>query len=223
MTFSKRFGFIDAGKDDGSFSQIEAALKSASWIGQVPWLYWAHDWLIPLIGNHLGISARHGSLRNFAAQEVEQRKSRGSNHPDILEKLMEVQKEKPEEMNDAAILSMAMSNVFAGSDTTAISISAILYYLCKFPTYKERLLDEINATDGSVRTDKCIALEVTKHMPYLQACISEALRCHPAVGMNLPRVTPYGGIEIDGKHISEGVWFNFLPSVFTWRSVERNS
>jgi len=36
VSFSKRFGFMDAGGDDGSFSQIEMALKSASWLGQVP-------------------------------------------------------------------------------------------------------------------------------------------------------------------------------------------
>lgn len=33
----------------------------------------------------------------------------------------------------------------------------------------------------------------------------EALRCHPAVGMSLPRVTPAGGIEIDNRFIPEGV------------------
>ena len=31
VTFSKRFGFMDAGKDDGSFASIEAALRSAAW------------------------------------------------------------------------------------------------------------------------------------------------------------------------------------------------
>ena len=42
-------------------------------------------------------------------------------------------------------------------------------------------------------------------MPYLQACMYEALRCHPAVGMSLPRVTPSGGIEIDNRIIPEVV------------------
>ena len=36
VSFSKRFGFMDVGKDDGSFKQIEGALKSAAWLGQVP-------------------------------------------------------------------------------------------------------------------------------------------------------------------------------------------
>ena len=205
MTFSKPFGYIAAGKDDGAFSQINTALKSGAWIGQVPWLYWAHDRLIPLIGNHLGIGARHGSIRNFAAQQIEQRKPPGGHYSDILEKLKGVQKKKPEEMNETAVLSMVTSNIFAGSDTTAISIGAVLYFLCKFPVYKQRLLAEVEAVEESGKIENCITLEVTKQMPYLQACLYEALRCHPAVGMTLPRVTPRGGIEIDGRFIPEGV------------------
>ena len=205
VTFSKPFGFVNAGKDNGSFSQIDAALGCAAWIGQVPWLYWAHERLLPVIGNRLAIGARHGSLRNIAIQQVENRKSRNSERPDILEKLRRVQKEKPEEMNETAVVSMVSSNIFAGSDTTAITIVALLYYLCTFPVYKQKLLAEIKAVDESAKISDCIALEVTKQMPYLQACIHEALRCHPAVGMTLPRVTPPGGIEINGHFIPEGV------------------
>lgn len=60
------------------------ALRSAAWLGQVPWLYWAHDALMPYIGNHLGINARHGGLRQFAAREINARKDRGSDRNDIL-------------------------------------------------------------------------------------------------------------------------------------------
>ena len=205
VTFSKAFGYVAAGKDDDTFSQIDAALGYAAWIGQVPWLYWAHDWLTPIIGNRLAIGARHGSLRDFAAQQIENRKIRGNDHPDILEKLIEVQKEKPKEMNHTAILSMVTSNVFAGSDTTAISIGAILYYLSKFPTYTQKLLAEIEAVETCSKIDTCITFEVTQQMPYLQACIYEALRCYSAVGMTLPRVTPARGIELDGRFLPEGV------------------
>lgn len=196
---------MDAGVDDGSFRQIEGALRSASWIGQVPWLYWMNDFLSPFIGNHLGINARHGSLRIFAASEITKRRDRGSNHQDILDKLLRVQKEKPEEMNDMAVLSMASSNIFAGSDTTAISIRSIIYYLLKNPDYKRKLVEEIDMRKSQGKLSTTVTLEESKHMPYLQACMYEALRCHPAVGMSLPRVTPVGGIEIDGCFIPEGV------------------
>lgn len=204
---------MDAGKDDGSFAQIEGALRSAAWIGQVPALYWLLDLLSPIIGNHLGITARHGGLRSFAAQEIANRKVRGSDHQDILDKLFEVQQENPEGMSNDNVLSMATSNVFAGSDTTAISIRSILYYLLKNPRCKRKLVEEIDTQMKEGRLTDSITLEQTKHMPYLQACLYEGLRCHPAVGMSLPRVTPTGGIETDGRYLPAGTVVGVNPWV----------
>ena len=206
VTFSRNFGFLERGLDDGSFKQIDGALKSAAWIGQVPWLYWLHDRFMPLIGNWLGVNARHGSLRQFAASQVESRKECKTDSKDILQMLQTVQHEKPSEMNDMGVLSMATSNIFAGSDTTAISIGAVLYHLCKNPVALNKLKQEMKSMENLVGHDDAIwPLEVANRMPYLQACIYEALRLHPAIGMSLPRTTPQGGIDIGGKYIPSGV------------------
>lgn len=219
ITFSKRFGFMDVGADDGAFAQIEGALRSAAWIGQVPWLYWLHDFTMPLIGNRLGITARHGSLRNFAMREIEARKDRGTDRKDILSKLFAVHKEKPTEFDDNAVVSMASSNIFAGSDTTAISTRAIIYYLLKNPQYKQRLVQEIDDMRRRGRISDPVSLEEANNMPYLQAVMYEALRCHPAVGMSLPRVVPSTGVEIDGHYIPGGTTIGVNPWV-VHRNVE---
>jgi cytochrome P450 len=118
VTFSKRFGFMDVGVDDGTFQQIKTVLRSASWVGQMPWLFWLNDYMMPYLGNFLALNARHGRIRDFAVREIANRKDRGSDHQDILSKLFEVQKGKPKEFNKADITSMAASNIMAGSDTT---------------------------------------------------------------------------------------------------------
>ena len=205
MTFSKRFGFMDTGSDNGFFAQIENVIRSGVWLGQIPAVYWIHDFLSPVIGNHLGITARNGRLRDFVASVVEDRKRAGSDHQDILAKLVDVQKQRPDEMNDANVLSMATSNVLAGSDTTAISTRSVIYHLLKNPDCKRKLVEEIDMQMKAVSSANVITLDQTKRMPYLQACLYEGLRLHPAIGMSLPRVTPAGGIEIDGHFIPEGV------------------
>lgn len=176
-------------------------LRSGAWLGQTPALFWIHDYLFPVIGNHLAVTARHGRLRDFASQEIESRKKVGSDHQDMLAKLLE------EEMNEVNILSMATSNVVAGSDTTAITTRSVIYHLLKNPECKKKLVEEIDMQMAEVGLTQPLTLEKTKHMPYLQACLCEGLRLHPAVGMSLPRVTPPGGIEIDGRFIPEGVGF----------------
>jgi cytochrome P450 len=207
VTFSKPFGFLAAGRDDGSFQAIDEALVSAAWIGQVPWLYWLHDRLMPVIGNWLGVNNRNGSLRQFAAKECDARKRRPSDRKDILSSLFAVKEAKPHEFDDNSVLSMASSNIFAGSDTTGISIGAVMYNLCKHPRCKDKLLEEIETTLEREKfdRDKNMPFEVGFAMPYLQACIYEALRMHPAVGMSLPRVVPPDGFEIEGVFLPGGV------------------
>lgn len=203
---------MDVGADDGSFQAIEMALRSAAWLGQVPWIFWLHDYLSPYIGNYLGITARNGSLRQFALRETEARKDRGSDRKDILSKLFAVHKERPVDFDYSDLVSMTSSNIFAGSDTTAISTRAIIYYLLKNPECKQRLVDEINQFRSQGKISDPVTLDEANNMPYLQAIMYEALRCHPAVGMSLPRVVPPGGTEIDGTYLAPGV--SILLAVF---------
>ncbi|KAF5517410.1 Cytochrome P450 monooxygenase gsfF [Colletotrichum aenigma] len=218
VTFSKRFGFMDVGSDDGSFKQIENALQSAAWIGQVPWLYWLHDYLSPVIGTWLGIASRHGSLRKFAAREVAARQDRGSDHQDILGKLLAVHHDKPDQFDNSDLVSMATSNIFAGSDTTAISIRAIIYYMLKYPEAKRKLVEEVDTLWQQGKLSDPVTVAESEKMPYLQAAMYEALRLHPAVGMTLPRVVPKGGYEIDGRFMPAGSVVGVNPWV-----VHRNT
>lgn len=214
VTFSKRFGFMDAGADDGTFAQIQGAIRSASWLGQVPWLYWLHDYLSPVIGNYLAITARHGSIRNFAVREIGARKDRGTDHKDLLGKLFDIRDQKPKEFDMTGVASMATSNVFAGSDTTALSIRAVIYYLLKNPKCKQKLVGEIDDLHAKGAVSDPVMLAEAEQMPYFQACLHEALRCHPAVGMTLPRVVPPGaGIDISGRRVAPGTIVGASPWV----------
>ena len=93
---------------------------------------------------------------------------------------MDVHIQRPGEMNDANVLSMASSNITAGSDTTAISTRAVIYHLLENPTRKRKLVKEIDMQMKAVGSATLITLEQTKRMPYLQACLYEGLRLHPA-------------------------------------------
>jgi hypothetical protein len=205
VSFSKRFGYLEAGEDDGTLGRIDTALQSLSWVGQVPWLFWLDHYLAPFIGHHLGLVLRHGTIRNYAAREVQARKGRPSEHDDILGQLFEVQKERPDQMPDNAVISIATANVFAGSDTTAITLRAIIHNLLTHPKCLAKLLHEIEEkkADGSINFP--IKFTQAAAMPYLQACISESLRLHPAVGMALPRVVPEGGLRVGNHFIRQGV------------------
>ncbi|KAH6658877.1 cytochrome P450 family protein [Truncatella angustata] len=206
VTFSKRFGFIDEGKDDGAFTMIDNILYCANWVGHIPWFYWINVWLSPVIGNRLAVMQRQGKLLNLAANEIKERKQRGTDHHDMLEQLFDVQREKPDKLDDISVTSMAASNIFAGSDSTSVSISAFLYHVLRNPDCKRKLIEEVDAKAEAENVSRgaVFDLDVINNMPYLQACMYEALRCHPAVGVSLGRVVPPVGMKIGGQYIPGG-------------------
>jgi cytochrome P450 len=100
---------------------------------------------------------------------------------------------------------MGLSNIIAGSDTTAVSLSSILYNLMKYPRTLRKLREEIKHCEEKGRCgNPNVSFKESQDMPYLQAVMKEALRIHAATGLPLWRVVPEGGVEICGYFFPEG-------------------
>lgn len=103
------------------------------------------------------------------------------------------------------IITQTSDNILAGSETTAIALRAILYYLIKHPSAKLKLFSEIDtANTSSLLSDPVQDREVREHLPYLNAVIKESQRLHPSQGLLFERVTPPSGAVICGRHIPAG-------------------
>jgi cytochrome P450 len=171
---------------------------------------------MPVFGNHLAINDKEGFVRDYTVRQVNGRMERGSDRPDILGKLFLVHKEKPSALTMANIMSVCSSNVGAGSDTTAISLRAIIWFLLTNPDKKVNLLKEIEDTAQEFGIVEAFDYQRSMKMPYLQAVIYEALRLYPAIGMALPRIVPPEGLSVGEKFIPGGVR---ISKVLIWRSL----
>lgn len=150
----------------------------------------------------------------FTVQQVQQRVSVPSDRRDFLSAFLQAKIEHPEIVSDRQVLSYANSNIFAGSDTTAISLRAILYYMLKSPPVLERVLDEINQLVGDRDCHQSpISFAESNQMPYFQAVMKEAMRMHPAVGLLLERVVPASGADISGTWLPGGTNVGICPWV----------
>lgn len=99
-----------------------------------------------------------------------------------------------------------LANVFlavdAGSDTTAIALTNVLFYLIKHPSALNKLREEV----ASIFTgDQVASYAKVKSLPYLKACLDESLRLSPPVPRGLERKTPPQGMEIAGEQIAGGI------------------
>jgi cytochrome P450 len=72
-------------------------------------------------------------------------------------------------------------------------------------TFGTQVSEEIHEAKLSGNLSQPATFNETLKLPYLQACIKEGLRIHPATGLPLPRLVPQGGATIAGQHLPEGV------------------
>ena len=98
-----------------------------------------------------------------------------------------------------------MTQVFAGSDTTAIALRAVLYFLMKHPEKMRKLQQEIDDASKFGKLSNPIRdQEARSEMPYLNALLKESMRLHPSVGLLLERHVPPGGATICDRYIPGG-------------------
>lgn len=83
-------------------------------------------------------------------------------------------------------------NILAGADTTATTLTAVLYHLLRNPAAHARLRAELEA--AALR--RPVAYADAAALPYLDAVVKEALRVHPGVGLLLERVVPAEGLAL---------------------------
>lgn len=106
----------------------------------------------------------------------------------------------------------AATLIFAGSETTATTLSGVTYLLAMNPEKHSKLKDEIRS---SFMSEHEIDVTNTK-LPYLQAVLNEGLRLYPAVpGSSMRKVLKgppaiISGFEIP-QNVSTGLCAIFSP------------
>ncbi|SPQ24146.1 bf063f20-0ead-4d8d-8658-a664e452a012 [Thermothielavioides terrestris] len=113
---------------------------------------------------------------------------------------------------DNVPLVWTFSNVIAGSDSTAVVMRTTMYNLLAHPSSLARLHREL--TDPAITLSRPYPrwAEVA-NLPYLDACVNEAVRLHPPFCLPLERVVPTGGVTICGRFFEQGTVVGMNPYV----------
>lgn len=227
MTYSKRHGFLEENRDiDGIIDYVANLFDYAAPIGQIPFLdlLFLKNPIWLLLGKY-GLVDGTFPVAKFARARMLERYPTSSNpksatilpsteptaeskKPDLLSKFVQAKYDRPEFMNDSLVMTMAVSMAFAGSETTAISLSSVFYYLLKNPRCMEEVYRELDskAKEGFFGDyeNGLVTWTESQKLPYLDACIKEAFRLHPAPGLTLERIVPPQGADIAGHFVKGG-------------------
>ncbi|KIW20254.1 hypothetical protein PV08_00829 [Exophiala spinifera] len=215
ILFSQKLGFLESGTDvAGIMADIRGKISYAACVGQIPFL----DRILTKNPLFLKIVPTH-PIVTFTLDRMKERVASmaygAGRKRDFLTRCMEAQARYPDIVTNRMIILYNGDNVAAGSDTTGIALRAIFYHLMKTPACLRRLVEEIDRAEEAGQLSNLVTWHESSRLPYLQACIKEAFRIHPVVGLIIERCVPKGGIVLRGHYLPEGTIVGMNPWVTT--------
>ncbi|KAK5629290.1 hypothetical protein RRF57_005005 [Xylaria bambusicola] len=214
ITYGERIGFLDHGVDIGGMMR---AIESSLAYGTLMGIYARFHRFAFAVMSFL--AGKKGAGREFIerlsksriAEEQDKRKAAGLEGKQagigaepFVSKFLAKYERDPETFSMAHVMAGCTANMAAGSDTTGVTLSAILYFLLKHPECLRKLREEIEEYRAKGLLSDSFAFKETQQMPYLQAVFKEGLRMHPATGLPMERVVPEGGATICNRFFPEG-------------------
>lgn len=201
------FGFLTERRDVGGYiGAVDIILPHAIRMGVLP----ASVRPLQVLMFPFSAQFRHSvSVFNALAASsralVDERLASGKGRPDMLQQVLNVSADKGPDFNILDVYTESYAAIFAGSDTTAIVLRAIVYYLCKNPDAYAKVQREIDEFDAAGKLGPIVTYAEAARMPYVVAVCKEAMRVFPSVALTLPRHVPGGGRTLCGYYIPAGV------------------
>jgi cytochrome P450 len=134
-------------------------------------------------------------------ENINKRRKSNEVHNDILQSMIDSKdSETGECLTDLEIIDECLILLFAGMDTTANSLTWILYEMIKNQSIYILVANEI--IEKFPNLNEPISLERAKgELRYLNAAILEGFRMHPVASAAIPREVPEGGMNINGHYL----------------------
>ncbi|KAL9615786.1 MAG: hypothetical protein Q9160_009260 [Pyrenula sp. 1 TL-2023] len=222
LTLGKSLGFLDNGVDVENFmQQSDKNLSLTALLSTMPWTaklfkfnpivgyFEKANTLFPVFSQHQISKRIAGFQDESSVRQSTEGKSSAFRTTDFLDLFLEASRiQRPPGYNYRLLMEWTLVNIMGGADTTAIALAAILYYLLKSPIKKQKLLKELHAAN----LPHPVSWKTSQQLPYLDACIKEAQRKHPVIGLGLGRAAT--GLEMpDGFTLDCGTNVSMNPWV----------
>jgi cytochrome P450 len=173
MTFSASPGFVEGRRDvSGIIGGMDWILRYAAIVGQIPWLY---AWVDPVLKFAMKIGLFdlgplmivtemvEKAVREYDEAPVEE----VSGRQDFLAYLRQEGKSTGEVLGKGELQNHLMNNLLAGSDTTAMALRAVFYFVVGDGRVYECLQREIDEADAEGRLGEFVSYSECLEMKYL--------------------------------------------------------
>lgn len=216
VAFSRSFGFLAEGRDvDGAIKTIDNSQAYNGIVGQIPEV----DFLLrrnPLWKFIPALNTKNALITRMALEEMSNRRPfdkenagllrTGDGRRDLMASLIQGHLKDPERFSEGDVFAVAHGAIFAGSDSTASTMQSFFWHVLSDRRVYAKLNEEIDqaVANESIPSTGNLSWNESQSLPYFQACLREAMRVRPAVGLNITRLVPPEGTELDGHHFKAG-------------------
>ncbi|KAL1854988.1 hypothetical protein Plec18170_004400 [Paecilomyces lecythidis] len=205
ITFGERFGFLDEGKDINKLIQnLDVGMSACSYFGVFTGLLPLQAIIFKLTNNEDSNYVQRFTERRVAITRSQKLDLQEDGPVYMAKKFIHAQEkgDGSKTFTDWDVKLNAGANIGAGSDTTSLSLSSVLFYIYRHPRCLERVRKELE--NSGLTSHSQLSFQQVQKLPYLQAAIKEALRMHPGTGLPMWRVVPEGGAIICGQYFPAG-------------------
>ncbi|KAI0468215.1 cytochrome P450 [Xylaria cf. heliscus] len=201
LTFGESFHALEKGEANTYIKDIRKAGIISSIASQLalllPILYYVP---VPGLGESLKVISDRMDV--YAITQLKRLRdevnSKLGDRPLLFSKLVQGGRVDGEALTEFELRNDAEAYIVAGSDTTSNTLTFLTWILCGQPAIKNQLVKELETLPANFTDDDL------KYLPFLNQCITEALRRFPVVPGGLPRYVPKGGSDIAGYWLPGG-------------------
>ncbi|KAH8813465.1 cytochrome P450, partial [Flagelloscypha sp. PMI_526] len=179
LVFGGGFSMIEDGEDKSGYRfLVENALAMLTPLVYIPWI----NNFLPYLAM---FGDSQGEILRFAEKCITERSRRQLAFRDLV--YFFAKEDEPEHLRPSrdAIVNDAFLGIITGSDSTVTTFSSLFYLLLSHPDKLAKLRAEIDALDEEELNN----LSRLAKLPYLNACIDEALRLFPPLLSQLNRAS----------------------------------
>lgn len=195
VAFGCDFGLVELGKYTPEMEDFELAAAVGAFRAEFTWLHDFLQWLrLPGLRYFAEASER---FMNYANVAVANARAGNIGTSNIFNAVLAEHEKDAAAMDDMTIKCEAVGLIAAGSGTTAVTLTYLVWAVLSRPDLQKRLEDEV----GALEELSDVQLE---ELPLLNAIIDESLRVYGAAPGSLPRVVPEGGATLSGYYVPAG-------------------
>lgn len=207
LAFGEAFGCLETSQYHPWVSMIFQSFKLGTWLQTASFFPWFKLAIFATIPK--GLREKREEHMRLTKKKLSRRMELGAERPDFIESLLRTKDGL--EMDLTQLQANSSVLIVAGSETTATLLSGVTYLLATNADALAKLTEEVRAT---FKNEGDIDYLSVSSLPYMLACLDEALRLYPPAPLGIPRVVPEGGGHVAGHSVAKGVSLSPPPSSF---------